>query len=74
MFWVAGVEEIVARSDKEIVEIPVKGGSIRRDAKTGKFVSVVSKGRVTRTSKVSHQTLEDVVERRRSALERLADR
>ncbi len=52
----------------------VPGGTIKRDARTGKFREVRSESGVFRGSAKTHDVLRDVSARREAALKRLADR
>ena len=63
-----------SRVGTSVSKTPVKGGSIFRDTKTGKFVEVVGPQGSSRTSKRSVEAIGEASSRRRAALKRLADR
>jgi hypothetical protein len=52
----------------------LKGGWVKRDASTGKFVEVGTKGGVAKASPTTETTVRDASSKRSSALKRLADR
>lgn len=52
----------------------VKGGTIARNSKTGRLVSVQSKSGTKRSSSTSVLTMQEIVEKRKDALMRLSDR
>lgn len=59
---------------KRCVETPVKGGSVKREAATGRFVEVRSENGVSRSSPRSNDVVKEASTRRSAALKRLADR
>ena len=59
---------------KRCVETPVKGGWVKRDVVTGRFVEVRSENGVSRSSARSNESLKKVSARRSAAMKRLADR
>ena len=54
--------------------IPVKGGRIKRDAATGRFIEVATHKGVAKLSRKTLTTVKEASSRRSSALKRLADR
>ena len=59
---------------KRCVETPVKGGWVKREAATGRFVEVRSETGVSRSSAHSNGSLKEISARRSAAMKRLADR
>ena len=53
---------------------PVKGGWVKRDASTGRFLAVHSSKGTEQASKVSALAIKDVSNSRRDAMKRLANR
>jgi hypothetical protein len=64
----------VMRMGQALKKTPVKGGSIGRSAKTGRFVQVVTKQGVSKANPKSEAAVKEASSKRSDALKRLADR
>ncbi|MGH1444849.1 MAG: hypothetical protein ACRBBO_02265 [Cognatishimia sp.] len=58
----------------EMTKEKVKGGYVRRDAKTGRFMEVGSRSGIAKASSQTLKVVEGVSKRHSDALKRLADR
>lgn len=55
-------------------ETPVKGGWLKRDAATGRFMEVRTDKSVSKATSASRSVVKEASSRRKAALKRLADR
>lgn len=59
---------------KKPTETPVKGGWVKREAATGRFMEVRTGEGVSKATSASRSTVKEASKRRNAALKRLAER